>query len=239
MGKYKQIGPALDRYSRNDLNANFDEVDKDIQAQKDRVNRLITDSPQPDEVVDARGDAGTLGDRLSGFDDQFIENESRVKVTKSDDAMLVSAFNGLLGEELELYLSYNGTDFISLHSSSVFKPSSGGLRDPSVIYRNSYFYVTYTNNSSTGFGIARSADLKTWEEFRVTSPGGYTPAWAPEWFVDGDNVYILISMSDGTMEADFEGVSIPYFKQYYLKATNADLTTFNPPGSNEIFSNYK
>ena len=78
MGKYKQIGPALDRNSRNDLNANFDEVDKNIQEQKDRVNRLITESQQPDEVVDARGEANTLGERLIGFDEQLVDDKQHL-----------------------------------------------------------------------------------------------------------------------------------------------------------------
>jgi hypothetical protein len=65
MGKYKTFGSRFDRVHRNDLNANFAAVEADINAQKGRVDDLITGTPQPSEVVDSRGGFPVLGERLN------------------------------------------------------------------------------------------------------------------------------------------------------------------------------
>lgn len=73
MGKYGILGSAFDRIFRNTLNKNFEDIDTDIAAQKKRVDDLITGTPQPSEVVDARGGATVLRDRLDGVDAQLAE----------------------------------------------------------------------------------------------------------------------------------------------------------------------
>jgi lysophospholipase L1-like esterase len=65
MGKYKTFGSRFDRVHRNDLNANFAAVEADINAQKSRVDGLIQGTPQPSEVVDARGGFPVLSGRLN------------------------------------------------------------------------------------------------------------------------------------------------------------------------------
>ncbi|MGA4719497.1 hypothetical protein [Fictibacillus nanhaiensis] len=74
MGKYKNIGIQFNRNFRNDLNSNFNNIDIDIQAQKQRVDNLIIGTPQPSEVVDARGEFTLLCDRLNDADAQLAEN---------------------------------------------------------------------------------------------------------------------------------------------------------------------
>jgi lysophospholipase L1-like esterase len=74
MGKYRSLGTLFNRVFRNDLNANFDNVDADIKTQKTRVDNLIVGTPQPSEVVDARGGAVVLSDRLDGVDSSLAEN---------------------------------------------------------------------------------------------------------------------------------------------------------------------
>jgi hypothetical protein len=79
MGKYRSLGTLFNRVFRNDLNANFNDLDTDIlaakaealanvNAQKTRVDNLITGTPQPSEVVDARGGQATLSARLNNVD---------------------------------------------------------------------------------------------------------------------------------------------------------------------------
>lgn len=77
MGKYRVLGALLDRVFRNNLNANFDEVDVDIQAQKQRVDNLIVSNPQPSEVVDSRGGFPILKDRLDDTDEQMAKKATK------------------------------------------------------------------------------------------------------------------------------------------------------------------
>jgi hypothetical protein len=73
MGKYKTFGSRFDRVHRNDLNANFAAVEADINAQKTRVNDLIVGTPQPSEVVDARGGFPVLSGRLNDLSSSLAQ----------------------------------------------------------------------------------------------------------------------------------------------------------------------
>jgi hypothetical protein len=90
----------------------------------------------------------------------------------------------------------------------IFKPSVNiGIRDPSVIKIDDWFYIVYTPISvAEGYnyiGVCRSKDLMQWEELpNLVLAGangedfsnGY--CWAPSWFKDGDNYYILCGCSE-------------------------------------------
>src|SRR5690606_27380833 len=91
MGKYRSLGTGFDKTFRNDLNANFDEIDKDIKAETTRakqredniqaqVNTLVVNgdsSPAAAQAaVDAKGvDKGNLKQRL---DDDYNELSSHL-----------------------------------------------------------------------------------------------------------------------------------------------------------------
>jgi hypothetical protein len=84
MGNYRTFGTALDRVFRNDLNNNFKDIATDINAQKTRVDNLITGTPQPSEVVDARGGKAVLKDRLDAVDASLANNSVGIKIVTSD-----------------------------------------------------------------------------------------------------------------------------------------------------------
>jgi hypothetical protein len=73
MGKYRSLGTFFDRVFRNNLNSNFEDINTDIKSQKQRVDDLITGTPQPSEVVDARGGMPVLRDRLDATDAQLAQ----------------------------------------------------------------------------------------------------------------------------------------------------------------------
>jgi lysophospholipase L1-like esterase len=81
MGKYKTFGSRFDRVHRNDLNSNFAAVEADINAQKNRVDDLITGTPQPSEVVDARGGETTLGTRLNNLSSSLAQTSTEIDAT--------------------------------------------------------------------------------------------------------------------------------------------------------------
>jgi hypothetical protein len=83
MGKYRTLGTFLDRIFRNDLNANFNDVDVDIKAQKKRVDDLIVGTPQPSEVVDSRGGFPVLRDRLDDISSSVAQKATDIN-TLSD-----------------------------------------------------------------------------------------------------------------------------------------------------------
>lgn len=100
LGKYRSFGIAMNRQFRTDLNANFEDVDKDIQTQKGRVDELIRKNPQPSEVVDARGGFPVLRDRLDSVNAQLaqkapIQFETITYKIPSDFPTLQSAFDEL------------------------------------------------------------------------------------------------------------------------------------------------
>lgn len=97
MGKYKSLGNFFDRIFRNDLNANFDEVDADIKVQKARVDNLITGNPQPEEVMDLRTDTegiihGTAWDRFASD-----ETKKATKFQEIDDQLAEKVSQGESG----------------------------------------------------------------------------------------------------------------------------------------------
>jgi hypothetical protein len=84
MGKYKTFGSRFDRVHRNDLNANFADVEADINAQKNRVDNLIAGTPQPSEVVDSRGGFPVLRDRLDNLSSDLAQKANKTYVTPED-----------------------------------------------------------------------------------------------------------------------------------------------------------
>lgn len=73
MARYRVFGSLLDRVFRNNLNANFEDVDADIKAQKERVDDLIIANPSPSEVQDARLGFPVLRDKLVDVDAQLAD----------------------------------------------------------------------------------------------------------------------------------------------------------------------
>ncbi len=142
------------------------------------------------------------------------------------------AFSNASDRDMDVYQSWNGTDFESA-ALSAYRPPSGLVRDPS-IFRNSdgLYYLTYTTGNGANVGFARSRDRIEWtpmgnwpvpfccallpgtgdgkgpvNPFGPTGSAGFadgpslspftTKAWAPEWFVDGNSVNVILSMSTG------------------------------------------
>lgn len=86
---------------------------------------------------------------------------------------------------------------------SVYLPS-GGVRDPSIFFDGTTYWMAYTRVSSPFYkwGLASSPDLITWThvlDVDESGIGSTAYAWAPEWFVDDDgSVHIIVALGSTT-----------------------------------------
>nr|WP_314142301.1 arabinofuranosidase [uncultured Rhodococcus sp.] len=154
------------------------------------------------------------------------------------------AFSNDSDRDMDVYQSSDGTDFAALQTSA-YRPPSGVVRDASIFrHTDGMYYVTYTTGGGAEIGFARSTDRVNWtfvqnlpipfcclllpgtgagtgsagsSELPSLSPFT-TKAWAPEWFVEGDRVSIIVSLSAG-------GGFVPYL----MTATDPGLTTWSSP----------
>ncbi|WP_249710679.1 glycoside hydrolase family 113 [Bacillus cereus] len=79
---FKVVGIPQSRKFRNDLNENFNVTNQELQRQEKRITKLIQDTPQPSEIVDARGEHATVGERLD-ITDEKIQSVSKYFVDGS------------------------------------------------------------------------------------------------------------------------------------------------------------
>lgn len=112
-----------------------------------------------------------------------------------------------LSHKLSLAISTNGLVWQSLHTTPTLTNFS---RDASILRYGKEFVTVYSDDfsldpfghSTNGtFGLARSADLINWQATKVKLRGPLLSnavpnnTWAPEWFVDGTNYYVLVRLS--------------------------------------------
>ncbi|MEO6082678.1 MAG: RICIN domain-containing protein [Umezawaea sp.] len=129
-------------------------------------------------------------------------------------------------QELWVYSSANGTNFDVLADTS-YRGPSGVLRDPSIIQHNGLYYVAHTVQSwttnSTYFSIASSPDLVNWTHVTSVNSGIANTrfTWAPEFYVEGGTVRIIVSTSQTTCS--------DCFRPYVFTAQNSALTSWSRP----------
>lgn len=138
------------------------------------------------------------------------------------------------GEKLWVYTSSDAVNF-NLLSSTGFGGPTGVLRDPSIMkHSDGKYYICFTiqswTTSSTYFAIAYSSDLLGWTTLTTVNAGvsGTYYTWAPEWFIEGGTVKIIVSL----------GPQGSNFKPYIFTAANNTLTSWNGPVDMGIGTNH-
>lgn len=187
----------------------------------------VTLKIDPTVILATKTDISNLQKEIDNNTAQLSEKEQQLSYIKSNEnAILISAFNGINGLNLDLWASKDGIEFKLMNKGIIFTPSTGYMRDPCLQYVNGWYYLIYTTtlpNSKYGFGIAKSQDLINWTD--QTFETGYKYTYAPELFIDTDEkTYCNISLGDGTTETDALGNTIPYLQSYLY---DVDLTTLS------------
>jgi hypothetical protein len=139
-------------------------------------------------------------------------------------------------QKLRLFLSSDGLSWNSLSPYFLYAdPNSatgGNVRDPSIIYYNSKWWIAYTNDQVSGstvpqWSIASSPDLTNWSLVaNINTTGavsGIFHNWAPEFFLDSSGLlHVFLGISTGGSSTNFV--------QYESHATDTTgLTTWSLP----------
>lgn len=110
---------------------------------------------------------------------------------------------------LMLYASTDGLKFNKI--STITVPINHLILDPSIVYFNDTFYIIYDWTDTTyndyisgeggnRIGILVSKNLIDWENYDIDIPTSWKAAWAPDLFVDNNELYFSITTSDYTKE---------------------------------------
>jgi hypothetical protein len=150
----------------------------------------------------------------------------------SPGSVWVCPFFQTASESLSLAFSPNGTTWMPL-ALSVYGGVNNNLRDPSLLFRNGWWYLTYSPNSfgaSTVLYVARSRNLVTgWAtfatiDFSSVGGGANLRIWSPDFFEDDDGSVRIVVACNTVYTTDIEAFSI-----YQTVATATDLSTWSAP----------
>lgn len=129
-----------------------------------------------------------------------VKDEKARNILNINDNMYLGCFfDAYDSNRLVLKLSKDAKNFQTLKKLNI----TG--RDPSIIYYKGFFYIAVTNHTSThDLIIYKSNDLINFETHNVTMGLlSWANRWAPEFYVENDNVKILISARE-TSESKFK-----------------------------------
>ncbi len=104
MSRFPKLLTGLFRDFRNSYNEGVDKIDSELDLQKKRVDDLIKGTPQPSEIVDARGGHPVLRDRLNQVDAHLAQ-----KATKEELSLKVSKEEQKIFDILTTPVSYYST----------------------------------------------------------------------------------------------------------------------------------
>lgn len=144
----------------------------------------------------------------------------------------------------ELYISDNGVDLyhVNQYGSNVDFTDHPVAVDCSTMFYEGYVYQIYDYVKSpypdqinshflggNGIQIRRSKDLINWEFIDVDLPTQWLQTWAPEWYVEDGNIYVVVSLSDcsASFKNETDGV-VNWVKQTYIISTS-DFKTWTEP----------
>lgn len=189
MGKYRSLGSLFDRDFRNNINANFDDIDADIKSQKTelatRIDNIIQNNPQPSEVVDLRLDEDgiahpTARERIASDLQKVDEKFASVNADLAERANEISVLQDILNNgALKPYYVENMASFNynSLGNPAGLSKYAGGnfFLGISGNVGESFVTVTSGNIADAGtsyWGAVIKDDEGNWIPYSVTGSDG-------------------------------------------------------------------
>lgn len=202
---------------------------------QEQFNQVVIEGDSSVEAAQARVDAKNVAHPTlkARADSDYNEVTAQLAEITSDeyrnDLIILPLRKSIDERDTYLYTSQNGVDFKKVSDN----PMIPDCADPSIIFRNDYFWVIssdYPSGSTHDFKLSRSKNLSNWETFYISvgfRNAGMTTVWAPEWFEDTDGrLYILISAGIGTV-TDIDGKSVPNLRAYFSEVTDLENMVFS------------
>ena len=139
------------------------------------------------------------------------DEKARNIINVNDNMYLGCFFDPNDSNKLVLKLSKDAKNFQTIKKLNIVG------RDPSIIYYHGYFYIAVTNfTASRDLIIYKSSDLINFETNYVTMGLlSWDARWAPEFYVEDDNVKLLISAreeSDGKFKILISDIDLSTFE---------------------------
>lgn len=130
---------------------------------------------------------------------------------------------------LEMMQSVDGTTFLTVPTWT-YGGLSGNVRDPSIIYHNSKWYIAFTKVTTIGLMVSDGPGVPFTDlpDIDVSSIGSIVATWAPEWFVEPSDGSLHLTFTSSLTPINF---GLDRFQPYEVHPTNAGLTTWSTPVS--------
>jgi hypothetical protein len=147
----------------------------------------------------------------------------------SNEYLLYSFFKSNTDTGTQFFTSTDGEHLKKINAGNL---NLANLRDPSICYFDGWFLVAYTGYNPADFKISRSKDFVNWETFDISLSlyqDTNSRIWAPDFFIDNDKLYVLVSNREGADNVDKHGVTVFNFKPYIAECLDVETLTFAAP----------
>ena len=156
--------------------------------------------------------------------DGTLENLINIEILNNitDDFILFTFFDENDNNKINLFTSKDGVNLTKLNIDT-------GIygRDPSITKINDTFYIATTDYSTTyDFALYTSKNLITWTKHEIDLGlynSEYPKRWAPDLYVENNELYVLISKQYANTERSGN------FKNYIAKCNDLEELTFDTP----------
>lgn len=207
------------------LNDNAVEASNEFDTFKKTVEEIQGDYQGLRTIMIDENNAANLQDQVNQVTASL---EMITNIDFNKDVVLYTAFNGINGTELDLYLSNDGYNLEPINFNSIFRyDDETPSRDFSIVKYNGYYYLTYGTqvNDKQVIGLARTKDFLNFEKWYYDLNREYPAVYAPQFYKENDNIYVVVSLqvSNNVISGHLD------MRMYYIRATNSDLTTFSQP----------